>query len=296
MLMSIRIASIILLMVGLVSCAPFHHRYGGIGDRSDESIDLTVMIADRDINEVLADEDLIIQKLQEFVDADDEKKSVESQSYNDDETKAGELLAMLEAAGEGDGFPIQRGIGGGDADAFLKAVRLKLGSDGVFDSGNRVEVKPRGFTHHYAYNDDHRSGYIENEVIYDFVVNGSTVDELRYYWTIGVRPDTYEVHHHSGDDDDPYPNVPMTFSQTMLDDIETRRLRHKLYARGKGIVVLGVHKNGLPLPLSDRLFQSRDDSCIDWMFENYPPAKHLPPVIQRCLGRCDHPALMNTGT
>ncbi len=297
MLRFIRMIGVILLIVGLSSCAPFHHRIGGLGDRSSEAIDLTVMIADRDINEILANENVVIEKLQQFVSAgdDDGDKSGQRSSYDEEATLA-DLLSELEAAGEAEGLAIQQGIGGGDADAFIRAVRLKVGKDGIFDANNTVLVRPRGITHHYAYNDKHKSGYIENEVIYDFVVNGTTVDVLRYYWTIGVRPGTYEVHHHSGDDKDPYPNVPMTFSDAMLDDIKARHLRHKLYARGKGIVVLGVHKNGKLLPLSDRLYKSRDDSCIDWMFKNYPPAKHLPTVIQRCLGRCDHPALMNTGT
>jgi hypothetical protein len=42
MLKSIRVATVILPLIGLVSCAPFHHTHDPSEDRSGKLIDLTI--------------------------------------------------------------------------------------------------------------------------------------------------------------------------------------------------------------------------------------------------------------
>lgn len=290
----------------LAACAPFDHQHDGSGYDPKNLKELTVVLGKQKINDILADEKLVIAALQEFIETGAEENTSDyqfykrRQGYKDQKSPVVPLLELLENAGQGDSraFPVQRGIGGGDAAAFLRAVRLKIDADGVFDEQIEVLVKVRGTTHHYEFNKAHGSGYIENEVFYDFLKNGKLVHQEKYYWTIGVRPGTYEVHLHSGEDNNPFPTVPMEFDKDMLENIKLRDLKYKLFAKGEGIVVLGVRKDDVLLPRSDDLYQSTSESCIDWMFKNHPPAHYggLPRIFERCLGRCDHPALMNTGT
>jgi len=293
---------IIFACLSIVSCAPSHHQHDESDYHPAKLKELTVVIDKKNINDILAEETSILDNLRGFIETGAEEETISYQSYEGQKSSSSvaSLLEILEDAAKGDrkGFPVQRGLGGGDAEAFLKAVRLKIGTDGQFNANINVVVKVRGITHHYAYNDKKGSGYIENEVFYDFMIDGKLVDQMIFYWTIGIRPGTYTVHRNSGNGKDPFPTADMEFDESMLKNIEDRQLMYKLYAKGTGIVVLGVYRDDVLLDRRNRLYTSTAESCIDWMFKNYPPAHYgnLPPIHERCLGRCEHPALMNTGT
>jgi hypothetical protein len=77
-------------------------------------------------------------------------------------------------------------------------------------------------------------------------------------------------------------------------------LKYKLNAKGTGIVVRHVYRkvDSDPielLPPTDPRYASTAESCIDLLFNPYPPETELPPQIGYCLGRCEQPAILNTG-
>lgn len=49
------------------------------------------------------------------------------------------------------------------------------------------------------------------------------------------------------------------------------------------------------LPPNDYRYTSTAESCIDLLSHPYPPEFELPPQKGYCLGRCEHPFIVNTG-
>jgi hypothetical protein len=119
------------------------------------------------------------------------------------------------------------------------------------------------------------------------------------HWDIDVDG-VYEVHSRGLDFLDPFPDVDLALPGYAIASIWIRDLRYKLHAKGTGIVVRHIYRkiddNPIELlPTTDPLYASTDASCIDLLFHPYPPELELPPQIGYCLGRCDHPAIVNTG-
>lgn len=304
---------VLFLSLGLWSCAPYHHTHNR--DAADpggfiKGELVTTVMEDGEpltvnVNEVLRDPDRLRSVLESYADRNPDgepgtiKSSVEDyEEYPDDESDLSSLIDELQdAAAEGNPFPVQIGISAGDAKAFIKAAALTLDQNGQFINGVKVDVVPKGKTHAYSYNDEKKGGYIENEVVYDIFVNGSLVTQFETYLAVGIEPGTYfDVEPFSGKFDDPFPGIPMELSHEAKKEIKKRHLKHKLYAEGTGIVVLGYYENGVLLDRSDPAYTSTEDSCIDWMFKPYPPAhfSDLPELLMRCLGRCKHPRLFNS--
>lgn len=174
-----------------------------------------------------------------------------------------------------------------------------------------LERKVSGTIRHYYFNfnDDRKGGYLEVDTVVDTLRNGEIVETDTYFWAIAVRPETFEVVLRCDiNPDDPNgcdDNGNMPFLDTLAlpdkaleednqDGIWVRGLDHKLWAKGTGIVVVGVIRNGVLLSPGDPLYASNADSCIDLMFAGYPPVSELPPQPGYCLGRCAHPEVVNT--
>jgi hypothetical protein len=151
----------------------------------------------------------------------------------------------------------------------------------------------RGKIHKYYFNDDQKGGYLEVNTEVDTEVGGVTHTD-KYFWAIAVRPGTYRVV--DRDDsmpEDPFPDT-VEFPMGAYADIVDRHLDQKLFAEGTGIVVIAVKKNGVLLPFWRPEYASTADSCIDMMFWGYPRESELPQQKYYCLGRCKHPAVINT--
>jgi hypothetical protein len=164
----------------------------------------------------------------------------------------------------------------------------------------RQAQKIKGKIRHYYFNDTLKSGCLEVDTV---------VGTDCYSWSIAVLPGTFEVvkRDESARPDPGNPAAPLRqpFPGTLdlpeealkpdnPQGIWQRGLNHKLWARGKGIKVLGIIKNDVLLSPEDPLYVSNDDSCIDLMFACSPPESVLPPQRAYCLGRCEHPAVVNT--
>lgn len=173
-----------------------------------------------------------------------------------------------------------------------------------------LERKVSGKIRHYYFNKTRRSGYLEVDTVVDTLQDGRIIETDEYFWAIAVRPETFDVvlrcdinpDDPNGCDDNG--NAPFldtlalpdaALDETNKDGIWKRGLDHKLWAKGTGIVVVGVIRNGVLLsPDHHPLYVSNEDSCIDLMFAGYPPVSELPPQPGYCLGRCEHPEVVNT--
>lgn len=133
----------------------------------------------------------------------------------------------------------------------------------------------------------------------------------RYQWHIKVlrdkKFDGFEVllRNDAGYPNDPFPGT-VVFPKSALDpknpmSIWYRDLNHKLFAKGREIVILDVYRqidDGeiKRLDDSDPLYRRTDESCIDLMTRGYPPSFRIdfPEQSGYCLGRCAHPDIYNS--
>jgi hypothetical protein len=186
------------------------------------------------------------------------------------------------------------GIGGFST---LLAVRAYL-----FNEAHRVQGKIRD----YVYVDNDKSGHLAVDVRTEFFASAKDRDsgELPIrtellHWDIDVEG-VYKIHPRGFDFLDPFPQVALALPGNAIAGIWARDLKYKLHARGIGIKVRHVYRKIdddpiARLPSTDPRYASTDASCIDLLFHPYPPETELPPQIGYCLGRCDHPAIINTG-
>jgi hypothetical protein len=203
------------------------------------------------------------------------------------------VRALLESLRLGVAFPgdvrgvpsALGGIAGFAVVSFLEAYATE----------SRVGPTISGKIKDYVFDEDDLSGHLAVDTRVYFPWSG-IID--RFHWDIEVRPGTYQVIPHSGDPKNPFPNT-VAFDQSKLDDIAQRGLDHKLFAQGPGIRVRHVYKirddgSIQRYPNNHVYYASTVDSCIDLMFAGKPPAIYLPPQPGYCLGRCAHPAVVNS--
>lgn len=187
-----------------------------------------------------------------------------------------------------------RGIGGFGVQLVARAFLL--------EEAHRV----RGRIRDYVYVDDTKSGHLAVDVRTEFFASAQDRDSgqspLRtelLHWDIEVE-NVYEVHPRGLDFTDPFPEADLTLPGYAIASIWNRDLKYKLNAKGTGIVVRHVYRkvdsNPIELlPPTDPRYASTAESCIDLLFNPYPPETELPPQIGYCLGRCEQPAILNTG-
>lgn len=158
----------------------------------------------------------------------------------------------------------------------------------------------------YIYDDSKKSGHLAVETkveTFKTIANFSrrVPDRVEYFhWDIEVEG-IYQVQTYSGDPFDPFPGT-VQFPPEALGpegSIQKRGLDHKLWAKGKGIVVRHVYRQvgAGPLerlPAGHPYYETTEESCIDLLFKGFPPARELPPQESYCLGRCDQPQVVNT--
>jgi hypothetical protein len=187
--------------------------------------------------------------------------------------------------------------------AGFSAVQLLESYVATF-SGLDAQRRVSGKIVDYIFDDAEKAGHLAvNTKIEYFDTSESYASEVpddvkRYHWDIEVTKGTYLVVPHSGDRNDPFPGT-LALVEPTLTNIETRELDHKLWAKGTGIVVRHVYEvfsdgSIARLPDTHPFYMSTEASCIDMMFKGYPPAIRLPVQRFYCLGRCDHPEVVNT--
>jgi hypothetical protein len=188
------------------------------------------------------------------------------------------------------------GLGGIGTSLVLRAILLK--------EAHRAQGRIRD----YVYVDQDKSGHLGVDVIIQYFASAQDRDagaapirtEL-LHWDIDVDG-AYVVHERTGPRENPFPQVTLTLPEHAIASIwdPTRDLKYKLHARGTDIIVRHVYRKAEGgaielLPSTDYRYTSTADSCIDLLFNPYPPEFELPPQKGYCLGRCEHPFIVNTG-
>jgi len=175
-------------------------------------------------------------------------------------------------------------------------------------------------------------GHLSVDVLHEFFDADEDLRACRpnktefYHWDIEISK--YEVHKrydlieelkddHGYFPNNPFPTLPdIAFPASALDpddprSIWCRCLDHKLYATGKRIKVDRVYRQICNHPAGPNdedfrlldpdhpqdgiFYEQSNDACIDIMFAGYPPLAGLPKQREYCLGRCENPAIVNTG-
>lgn len=260
------------------------------------------------VNIVLQDKDLLLRAL-----------NTQFPSFRNDSLE--DLIRDIESKFEGNRPPDTEefeGLGGIFNVAFFRAARQTLGSD--FDESKRVHLFVHGQIIAYEYNNQSNSpsnpvgagnGRIGNIVYFTTVVtpetprayrgkNDSRVDAVRFYVTVSdpMGFEVYEREH--GDPSRPFGDT-LPFTRAMLSNVDLYGYEYKLWAEGDAIEIdeIATKDEGetdfTPLPTSDPRYTITAESCIDMLFQAYPPPSIAglgPPFY--CLGRCESPGLVNT--
>ena len=163
----------------------------------------------------------------------------------------------------------------------------------------------------YVYDEGQKSGHLAVDTridVFDTAAsyNAGTPDSVeRYHWDIEVDGIYRVIQRDDNNPADPFPNTvklpDAAKDPANPDGIWQRGLDHKLYAKGTGIKVRHVYQRFDDgrierLPAGHPYYVSTDESCIDLLTAGPPPATvgELPPQSGYCLGRCDHPQVVNT--
>ena len=260
------------------------------------------------VNVVLQDEELLLAAL-----------TAQFPSFKGDSVE--DVIGEIDRAFQ-DGTPPDarefQGLGGIFSIAFLNAARETLGSP--YSRTKRVQLFVHGQIIDYEFIKQRDnpvnpigagSGRIGNIVYFTTVVtpqtprdyrgqNFSRIDAVRFHVTVS-DPGGFEVYkRENGDPSRPFGDT-LQFTRAMLSDVDLYGYEYKLWAEGDAIKIdeIATKPNGqidfTPLPTSDPRYTITPKSCIDMLFQAYPPrtlAGLGPPFY--CLGRCEHPGLVNT--
>ena len=169
----------------------------------------------------------------------------------------------------------------------------------------------------YTYVSETKSGHISVDMCIDrreFVPLGEDRREF-YHWDIEIPDDQFMVAEREPPSvpsdpatyGNPFPTINFPLPAEAVDpanpaSIWRRGLDHKLHAEGREIIVRHVYHRQLSdpnltrLPDNHHFYTSTDASCIDLFTEGPPPATFGELVDNAyCLGRCEHPGVVNTG-
>lgn len=137
--------------------------------------------------------------------------------------------------------------------------------------------------------------------------NGNPDRRELLHWDIAIEDYGYRVFERQGSaespNNDPFPGTvdfpPEATNPANSLSVWCRGLDHKLFASSDAIRIERVYRQidcgrlNL-LPDTDELYQIKLESCVDLMFKGFPPATQLPEQSGYCLGRCEHPGIVNS--
>lgn len=251
--------------------------------------ELPLVVMGTNVFEFLQDTDSVSVLYEEFRNLDGEPPI----DFRD-EVQLRRLISSIEGTGPKVAAPrSMTGLSGFSTYLFALAALDDLG---------RVTGKIRD----YVYDSELRTGHLA----VDTRVETKTAVYC-YHWDIDVVPleTGFQVEQRDpgwsrNGPGSPFPGSGMDFDTVTLDNIDSRDLDHKLSAIGTDIVVRHVYRQVDEdrierLDDSHEFYISTSESCIDLMTSGEPPPLALPrrdatdePLY--CLGRCAHPAIVNT--
>lgn len=195
------------------------------------------------------------------------------------------------------------GLAGISVRTFLHAVKQTLGPDGRF--ARQATVITKGKIQAYYFDDGpstDKNDCLEVLMVTRPVLANATGPVIAYRWTVFANLQAAKRRHDNEPGYDKNDVFPDSDSVPIGEALAAARMaEYKLWAKAGDIEVRKVElsvNNGpfVTLPQIDPLYQSTPESCIDMMFQVYPP-RTLPPYVRPpfyCLGRCEHPRIINT--
>ena len=285
-------------IVGLSACAVKGERPSA-GDAQDppsagDVVNLPLFINGKPLDEILRDPDATNEILAALL----------GKKFYGEEGRE-ELRKLVAAFDNGaDDEPAFRGLSGFSTLEFVRAVL-----------DPKVKRKPKGLIGDYLVEFDRETNRGEGHLTVDvktkiFFTDRSMARDVpdrveRLQWHIEVVKEGFEVRFRGTDVNNPFPNT-VIFPDFATDPSDPRSiwyrgLDHKLWAKGTRIVVRDIFQqiDDGPierLPNSHPFYTSTKESCIDMMTRGYPPSFRIdfPEQSGYCLGRCDHPYIMNS--
>ena len=213
-------------------------------------------------------------------------------------TEPGDLRERVQRLLEDPAFEGISGIYGREVLRALQDVVGRSDADAKVDASGQIT--------HYGLNYD-GSGCMRVKTRIVRKSDGET-EVKRYKWHVRVARGGFSVVPKSNENSrNPFPRtLDISDNDELLDRIDEEGFKYKLWAKGYAIQVHDVYYRG-PTddsfsrvepndPKMGHLYKSTRSSCIDMMFQAPPPSS-LPPGAEPpfyCLGRCDHPRLINT--
>lgn len=230
----------------------------------------------------------------------------------------GDWIDAIRAAQEAGETNVLGGLGGIPAHGFLRAAEMALDAKGMLKAGvvlkvdgqilESVQIIPGYVEPGYYYDAEIDSGHLWVRMHYSIGLGAAPIASWAYRFNVSVGPGHFKVAKRDDSSSaDVFPNsntVPISKALA-----ESRGAKYKLWARGTSVRVDRVdydpdydpaNPNFSLVTLNDPnlgdLYVTNDESCIDMMFQDYPPetlpAGAEPPFY--CLGRCANPPIINT--
>jgi len=294
----------------------------------------TMLVGDAEANVALSDPFELRTTLERYINRDATGAPCPALAGPPGPPTLGRLIAEIRAcnvatAPQPQRLPGLKGLGGVLGLAFLDRAENTLagGFLGNFNQGSRIIVSMYGQITDYAYDPSDGTGELKatTYITWRVVTSGSGNPAAKteaYKWDISVKPTSglsftgFQDEANTGNINDPFPASGMTFSQDMLNRIQSLGFTRKLWVRGDDIVINQIshrkwNKATFEIldktdPKYERLYDTTgdEDSCID-MFFAVPSGTALPTNMTQlnaqggppfyCLGRCANPMIINTG-
>ena len=157
-----------------------------------------------------------------------------------------------------------------------------------------------GMIVNFTYDDGRKNGTLEVTTKVVTSVNGQAVESTDWHWWITVLPQGYASIPKVMSDPNYFgaPNT-IVFTQAMKDEVDQRGFKWKLWAKTGKIKIDKLLRNGVEItpgsPYAELLIPKPND-CIDLMSVNKPQTgTGTSQFGGYCLGRCQSPAIVNTG-
>lgn len=258
------------------------------------------------VNSVLADGELLFRALRRQFPSFDGPDDLGSFIENID-------VRLKENAYDVEEF---QGYAGALNRAFFEAAKMTLDEGRRFNTKIKVRLVVHGQIIHYEFDESSGDGKIHSITYFTKIItpntpreyngeNITTTDAVRF--KVSVERDQaigangfVVVKRDDSAPDGPFPDT-MPFTSAMINDVEFYGYQYKLWAKGNSISVeeIAEKPDGAALftvvPTDDPRYKIGPKSCIDMLFVNAPPSvlgSLAPPFY--CMGRCDHPGLVNT--
>ncbi len=215
-----------------------------------------------------------------------------------------ELVELVKLENLQRGLRSMSGLGGVGGRAFIAAAGRKANASGNFNSGSNVDVRMVGqITGFHFEQDPHDSmkgsGWMNVTTQVSTVVDGVAGTPITWEWELEIKNKGFhKIPKNTGHPNYFGPPNKIVFTPAMKNEVDARGFTWKLWAENGKIRIKSLKKDGVPVNPGDpdgHLLISQPSDCIDLMSQNEPMTGGISQFGAYCLGRCERPAIVNTG-